>query len=222
MGYTPLMFHAQVTADDKARALHSFLTEERPVIFCTSAFGMGIDRSDVRLVVHFDAPVTLVDYAQQFGRAGRDGLPATCVVFYDRRRVCKSDTQVHNSIPDVDFVEKIYHRLVRAWRKAGGALNLIAFQQMLQAQAEKNLDAPDIYKGKLQRSIAILSQVGYVRESEGKLVIKVLIRGSDRYAKLLEQTQMSQRRQEREFARLTQFFESDMPSQKLMWEIIGS
>jgi ATP-dependent DNA helicase RecQ len=220
-GYTPLLYHALVSVDDKERALDHFVNSDRPLVFCTSAFGMGVDRPDVRLVVHFDSPNTLVDYAQQIGRAGRDGLPARCVTFYDPRRVDRTDVQMQVSIPDVMFVERIYKRIVNAWRKAGGKLSLIGFQHQLEILTKDQLAAAEVYIPRAQRSIGLLKRAGYLQEKEGILTIKRLDRAASRYAKLLEFTQMSAKRQVRETDRIKRFFTDNHPNQELLWDIIG-
>lgn len=220
-GYTPLVFHAGLLAEDKQRTLQQFSTADRPLVFCTTAFGMGIDRPDVRLVIHFDPPSTLVDYAQQIGRAGRDDLPARCVTFHDPRRIEQFDSHVKVGIPPIEFVERIYQRLVNAWRKAHGSLSLVGFQRQLEIMADKNSSAPDIYKQRAQRSLGILKTTGYICEESGPLTLKRLDRGSNRYTKLLELTEMALRRQVRETERLKQFFSAEQPSQELLWQIIG-
>ena len=68
----------------KKELLFDFLQGKRKIMISTSAFSMGIDVSDIELVVHFNAPVSMTDYIQQIGRAGRDGRKAHCVLFYDR------------------------------------------------------------------------------------------------------------------------------------------
>ena len=75
-------YHAGRTSDARAQAQEAFHAGEHTVMVATTAFGMGIDLPDVRLVVHVQAPATLEAYAQQAGRAGRDGRPARCVLLY--------------------------------------------------------------------------------------------------------------------------------------------
>lgn len=60
-----------------------FLTGKKKIIVATTAFGMGIDVSDISLVLHFNMPINMTDYIQQIGRAGRDGRKDHCVLFYD-------------------------------------------------------------------------------------------------------------------------------------------
>ena len=78
-------YHSRVKPERrKKELLFDFLQGERKIMISTSAFSMGIDIPDIELVVHFNAPVSMTDYIQQIGRAGRDGRKAHCVIFYDQ------------------------------------------------------------------------------------------------------------------------------------------
>lgn len=78
-------YHSRIKPERrKKQLLFDFLQGKRKIMIATSAFSMGIDVSDIELVVHFNAPVSMTDYIQQIGRAGRDGRKAHCVLFYDQ------------------------------------------------------------------------------------------------------------------------------------------
>jgi ATP-dependent DNA helicase RecQ len=82
IGISALPYHAGLSDGERGRHQDAFLSERADVIVATVAFGMGIDRSDVRFVVHAGAPRSLEHYQQESGRAGRDGLEAECLLIY--------------------------------------------------------------------------------------------------------------------------------------------
>ncbi len=88
-GFNAAAYHAGLDAKVRARVQESFKSERLDVVVATVAFGMGIDRGDVRCVVHASMPKTVEHYQQETGRAGRDGLPAECVLFYSAADVVR-------------------------------------------------------------------------------------------------------------------------------------
>lgn len=82
------------------------------VIVCTNAFGMGIDKRDVRSVIHIDLPDAPEAYFQEAGRAGRDGLTSYAVLLYNDNDISKLRKQALASFPSLDYIEKVYHAIL--------------------------------------------------------------------------------------------------------------
>ncbi len=110
-------YHAGLPAPERTRIQDAFMARKLPVVVATNAFGMGIDRADVRLVAHFNMPGTLEAYYQEAGRAGRDGDPARAVLLYDPQDRALQEWFIENDAPSAQELRALYQALQKPGRK---------------------------------------------------------------------------------------------------------
>ncbi len=106
-------YHGALDPGERALAQDAFLSGDLPVMVATNAFGMGIDRPDVRWVLHYALPGTLEAYYQEAGRAGRDGLPARAMLLYAARDIALHEFFIENDSPSIDELRAV-HKFLHA------------------------------------------------------------------------------------------------------------
>jgi RecQ family ATP-dependent DNA helicase len=105
-------YHAGMTDEERVRAQEQFMSGGAQVIVATNAFGMGIDKPDIRFVVHFHLPGSIEAYYQEIGRAGRDGRQSVCLLLFNYADKRTQDYFIEGSYPPPELIAKVYEALV--------------------------------------------------------------------------------------------------------------
>ena len=115
------IYHGGMTKEDRSLMLNDWLKNKLKVIVATNAFGMGIDKPDVRYVLHYEFPPTLEAYFQEAGRAGRDGNPARTIVFWEKKDIEVFNERIENQFPPASTVKLTYRALCNHLKIAIGS-----------------------------------------------------------------------------------------------------
>lgn len=161
-GITAAAYHAGLDARLRTARQNEWSRGETQVIVATNAFGMGIDKPDVRFVVHLDIPEDIESYFQEAGRGGRDGKKAYAIILKEGHDLAVLRERVQRKYPNVDTVRKAYRALLNHLQLAAGAGQDAAFE----------IDLPKISKSSgippidLYNSLKVLEGEGYIALSE--------------------------------------------------------
>lgn len=111
LGIKARAFHSKIKKSEKDEIQESFLKGDLKLICATTAFGMGIDKPDIRYVIHIDPPTSFDDYSQQVGRASRDGLPSVAYMFYNPKSLSAAQWLLRQSTPNPERLKVKYQKL---------------------------------------------------------------------------------------------------------------
>jgi ATP-dependent DNA helicase RecQ len=115
------MYHGGMSKEDRENSLQWWLSEKKKIMVATNAFGMGIDKPNVRYVLHYEFPDSLEAYYQEAGRAGRDGENANAIVFYENIDFKAISERVQLRFPEISFVKQCYFTLCNFLKVAIGS-----------------------------------------------------------------------------------------------------
>ena len=111
LGFSATFFHGGIPTADKQQRMDQWMNNQKLIMVATTAFGMGIDKPDVKTVFHINLPESLESYYQEAGRAGRDNAQAQAIVLTNKSDEVRLENQFLNALPSVDEVKVIYRKL---------------------------------------------------------------------------------------------------------------
>jgi ATP-dependent DNA helicase RecQ len=177
-GMSILLYHAGMSDAEREQAQNEFMQGRRDIVVATNAFGMGIDRADIRFVAHFDVPGSLEAFYQEAGRAGRDGEAATCELLFNHADTRVQEFFIDGSNPTLPFIVETYEMLRREANEQH-ELQLSLKEMSVRLDGEGN----DMT---LSSALHVLDREGYIdrfdipgRRARGTRLLKPNVRGDE-------------------------------------------
>lgn len=161
-GLSATYYHAGLDRNERVKRENAFLHREVRIMVATNAFGMGIDKADVRMVIHHDLPDNLESYYQEAGRAGRDGEEAYALLLFHQSDVLRLENQYEQSFPQLEVIRRIYRGLGNYFKLAiGGGLGVTYRFELEDFTKAFDLSAVTVYN-----ALKILEQSGWIHLAE--------------------------------------------------------
>lgn len=155
LGFKSNFYHGGLTVDEKQTTLNQWIDEVTPIMVATNAFGMGIDKPNVRAVIHLNIPSSIENYIQEAGRGGRDGKKSFSVVLIDDSDYYESEQQLLKTLPDVSFIKEVYFKLNQYFKISYGDW----IQESLTLDIESFCTHYNFHKNKVYHALKMLDYV---------------------------------------------------------------
>jgi len=149
-----LVYHGLLERDKRRSVQNKFMSEPSHLVLATNAFGMGIDKADIRYVLHADIPGSMESYYQEIGRAGRDGKDSLCRLLYDERDLATQMEFIEWENPSATFYHRVFHFIEQHLEKVN-AYGLDWFRKKLHARGDRGRQ--------LETALAILERWGVIQ-----------------------------------------------------------
>jgi ATP-dependent DNA helicase RecQ len=160
---TAKYYHAGMKSSDREAVQKSWMQNEIRIVTATSAFGMGIDKSDVRIVIHYDLPDSPEEYFQEAGRAGRDKKESFCVLLYNEGDIVRKRKLFEKSFPELSYIKRTYKALGHFFQLAVGSGEDSTYPFSLKTFC--NTYKLEILK--THNALKILEEAGWISLSDG-------------------------------------------------------
>ena len=179
-GLQATFFHAGLDQDTKDQRQKDWQADRTRIIVATNAFGMGIDKPDVRLVVHIDCPDSIEAYFQEAGRAGRDGKKAYAVLLYNGSDHRKLEKRISDNFPEKDYIKEVYEHLAFYYQIATGS----GYNSMFAFDIDDFCRRFHHFPIQVDAALKILHRAGYLEyteEQENQARVKFVLERDDLY-----------------------------------------
>ena len=161
-GISATFYHAGLDTAVKDQRQRDWQEDKIRVMVATNAFGMGIDKPDVRVVIHIDCPDSLEAYFQEAGRAGRDGRKAYAVLLYNDADQRKLDKRISDTFPEKDYIRKVYEHLAFFYQVGVGS----GYHATFEFNIDKFCHAFRHFPIQVDSALKILNRAGYIEYTE--------------------------------------------------------